>query len=203
MTLNGYVGGLSSRRSFLGCFRTRSHELEKLGLDCFLFENLSIILGTGTSTIQLSLQSSSHQMGSLPTALLIEVRHAFRSCSRQYVHVPSQRTSFSTLSPRLKNLKPTKSTKNPPIQVVHYKQQKLAKEQERRRALEEVPADSKQLVSQHDQATSLDTGRKVSVPLKVIPKAQITPTLRLSPKERLQIEQLTRVTPSPAPPPGT
>ena len=51
------------------------------------------------------------------------------------------------------------------------------------------------LFPQKEEQTAVDTERRVPVPLRAIPKAQLTPNLRLSPRERLHIEVLTRQQP--------
>ncbi|KAJ9498156.1 hypothetical protein H2202_006307 [Exophiala xenobiotica] len=134
-------------------------------------------------------------MRSLPPGLVAEVRLAFQTCSRQ--HAASKRTQFSTFRPLFKKSPPSKKKDHPPIQVVH------SQLQAQKAAAAKTAANkttSKDLVPRSDEAKSLDTGRKVEVPLKVIPKADIAPNLTLSPKERLQIEQLTRRLPPRAEP---
>merc|ERR1711939_714543 len=132
-------------------------------------------------------------MRSLPPGLVAKVRSAFQACSRQ--HAASKRTQFSTFRPLFKKSAPSKKKDQLPIQVVHSQLQA-----QKEAAAKE--ATSKGLVPSCDEAKSLDTGRRVEVPLKVIPKAEITPNLTLSPKERLQIEQLTRRLPPRAEPQG-
>lgn len=121
------------------------------------------------------------------------------SCLRQHA-ASHQRSLFSTGSALLKN--PRKPTKSLPIQVVHHKYQ-LQQQQQNHLTDKDVTSDSQELVSVPDKDTALETAPKVNVPLRVIPRAQVTPNLRLTPKERMHIEQLTRVPPRPAAPPGT
>ncbi|KAK5064203.1 hypothetical protein LTR84_000036 [Exophiala bonariae] len=128
-------------------------------------------------------------MGRLTTGPLVW------SCIRQHV-VSHKRVLFSTASPLLKS--PRKPTRSPPIQVVHHKYQQ---HQQQRLAQEHATSDSQELVPLPDQETAVETAPRVNVPLRVIPKAQVAPNLRLTPKERLHIEQLTRVTPRPSAPP--
>ena len=135
-------------------------------------------------------------MRCLPPFLVAEVRQAFQSCSRQYA--ASRRSEFSTLYPRLKASKAPKKNNNLPIQVIHSRLQAQQKEEEDARleaSSEGLGPDSKELVPQEEKEQSLDTKRKIPVPMKVIPKAEIAPGLTLSPKERLHIEQLTRKLP--------
>lgn len=126
-------------------------------------------------------------MRSLPSNLLAEIRHAFQSCSKQYA--ASRRTHFSTVSPRLKASRPAKNEKDLPIQVVHNRLQNKKKHHVTSRS------ESRELIPQKEEDKSLGSRRKVEVPLKVIPEANIAPGLTLSPKERLHIEQLTRALP--------
>ncbi|KAK4940428.1 hypothetical protein LTR10_019411 [Elasticomyces elasticus] len=130
-------------------------------------------------------------MRGVPSVLLAEVRYAFQVCSRQ--HAATRRTRFSTCQPLLKKKSPKSKKNDLPIQVIHN--QKLQAQKQRddvpTPSPEQVPTGT-ELVPSSEEETALDTGRKVEVPLKVIPKAELTPNLTLSPKERLQIEQLTR-----------
>ncbi|KIW98702.1 uncharacterized protein Z519_00363 [Cladophialophora bantiana CBS 173.52] len=129
-------------------------------------------------------------MRNLPPALVAEIRYAFQCCSRQCA--ASRRARFSTLQPRLKSSRPRKDDCIP-IQVVHsqLQAQKINQAQPSIPPAPHTP-EGKELIPQEEQAKSLDTGRKVEVPFKVIPKAEVAPNLTLSPKERLHIEQLTR-----------
>ncbi|EXJ75857.1 uncharacterized protein A1O5_00364 [Cladophialophora psammophila CBS 110553] len=129
-------------------------------------------------------------MRNLPPALVAEIRHVFQCCSGQCA--ASRRPRFSTLQPRLKSIQPRKDD-SIPIQVVHSQLQ-AQKTNQARPSIPPAPhtPEGKELIPQEEQAKSLDTGRKVEVPFKVIPKAEVAPNLTLSPKERLHIEQLTR-----------
>ncbi|EXJ65222.1 hypothetical protein A1O7_01563 [Cladophialophora yegresii CBS 114405] len=132
-------------------------------------------------------------MRSLPPVLVADIRHAFYACSRQ--HAASRRAGFSTFKRQLKGSEPRKN-ENLPIQVVHSRLQAQKKDNAQPSEPSVAPSpEDRELVLRPDEATSLDSGRKISVPLKVIPKADIAPGLRLSPKERLHIEQLTRKLP--------
>ncbi|KAK6369624.1 hypothetical protein LTS17_009530 [Exophiala oligosperma] len=134
-------------------------------------------------------------MRGLPLIFVAEVRLAFQSCSRQ--HVASRKTQFSTFRPLLKKSPPRRKVEAP-IQVVHS-QLRAQKEGSvsTRGAKDNAVANgqagsSKDLVAVQEGGRALQDGRKVEVPYKVIPRADITPNLTLSPKERLHIEQLTR-----------
>jgi hypothetical protein len=54
---------------------------------------------------------------------------------------------------------------------------------------------STKLVPQRPKHGSLQSPRRSDVPARLLPKAQVTPDLTLSPKERLQIEHATRQPP--------
>jgi hypothetical protein len=120
-------------------------------------------------------------MKSLPPALVANLFCAFRPCRRQYVAFNAAR--FSSVALRAAASKPSNSdkTKNLPIQVIHN-----------RLKAQKGNDGNKEVVPWANDDKSLDSGRKVPVPLKVIPKADIAPGVTLSPKERLHIEQLTR-----------
>ncbi|KIV94451.1 hypothetical protein PV10_02218 [Exophiala mesophila] len=141
-------------------------------------------------------------MANLPTALLVQVRVAFATCSRQ--HAVSRKSQFSTLRPLFRKApeKP-KTPKSVSIQVAHHRaqlQKEQEKEKERQATSSQRTHDTKELVPRSKEDTSVSTERKFQVPLKVIPKAQIAPNVSLSPRERLQLEELTRRTPRPAEP---
>jgi hypothetical protein len=59
-----------------------------------------------------------------------------------------------------------------------------------------------ELVPQMPKPGSLQYPRRSDVPARLLPKAQISPNLKLSPKERLQIEYETRRPPKPLAKPG-
>lgn len=61
---------------------------------------------------------------------------------------------------------------------------------------------STELVTKDDRRTSLDTGQKVTIPSKILPKADIAPGVQLSPMQRLHIEHITRHPPAKKPPKG-
>ncbi|EHY52381.1 hypothetical protein HRR83_003048 [Exophiala dermatitidis] len=133
-------------------------------------------------------------MGSPPPVLLLAVRAAFQSCARQYA--ASRRTQFSTLRPLLKSPQQPRRADNLPIQVVHSQLKAQKKSQASPSpSLPPSPQASTEVVPVAKDEKAVDSGRKVEVPMKIIPKAEIAPNLTLSPKERLHIEQLTRSLP--------
>ncbi len=184
---------------FPRCFRTACGEVHEPATASAKFWKRSTTAGS-EGRLYLPTPASSiknKSMRSLPPGLVAKVRSAFQACSRQ--HAASKRTQFSTFRPLFKKSAPSKKKDQLPIQVVHSQLQ-AQKEAAAKAAAKE--STSKGLVPSCDEAKSLDTGRRVEVPLKVIPKAEITPNLTLSPKERLQIEQLTRRLPPRAEPQG-
>lgn len=141
-------------------------------------------------------------MGSPPPVLLLAVRAAFQSCARQYA--ASRRTQFSTLRPLLKSPQQPRRADNLPIQVVHSQLKAQKKSQASPSpSLPPSPQASTEVVPVAKDEKAVDSGRKVEVPMKIIPKAEIAPNLTLSPKERLHIEQLTRSLPPRTEPKGT
>jgi hypothetical protein len=137
---------------------------------------------------------STRVMTSLPPSLVADIRHAFRSCARQ--HLASRRTQFSTSQALLKKSKSTGENKN-----VQLEAQKKARAQS---VLPPKPrqAASTDLIPHEQDGRALDHGRKVEVPMRVIPKADIAPDVELKPKERMAIEQLTRRPPPKVEPRG-
>ena len=58
------------------------------------------------------------------------------------------------------------------------------------------------LATTQEAKQALDSRRKIDVPMKVLPKAQLTLEHKLSPEQRLHIEHLTRHPPPQRPPKG-
>jgi len=133
---------------------------------------------------------------SLPDFRVMEMRSAFRVCARQY---RSPNTRCLTTAPRRCKDRPTSpksGSKQPPWP---YNGALTPAKQAQGRNVQREEAKSQKdetgLVPQQKEETALDTERHVPVPMRAIPKAQITPNLKLSPRERLHIEVLTRQQP--------
>ncbi|KPI45809.1 uncharacterized protein AB675_411 [Cyphellophora attinorum] len=137
-----------------------------------------------------------------PTFLILEVRAAFRCSARQ--HAATRLRPYSTTTSLLARLPPHKSTSKPsprtklstPAQLVSP-----AKQPHRDDAFSsgssEGTSTSTDLMPADPRRTSLDTGSAVTIPTKVLPKAEIAPGVKLSPMQRLHIEHLTRHPPQP------
>lgn len=205
--MDGDVVVVSSRRSFPVAFtragpKSTNTRRQKV-LDIRPQGNPSA-LTDGTSQLP-SKNTATRLMRGLPLVLVVEVRLAFQTCSRQ--HVASRKTQFSTFRPLLKKSPPRKKGEAP-IQVVHnqLRAQKEVSVSKRgaqdSAAVKGQAARSKNLIPVQEEGRALQDGRKVEVPFKVIPRADITPNLTLSPKERLHIEQLTRNLPPRTEPKG-
>ena len=132
----------------------------------------------------------------LPPFLLVEVRAAFRSCSRQ--HAVRKSFAFTTLqclnarAPRHSPKHPSVPSTSPPRRHTDLQQN----------SSEDNTEDSRDLVPSREDERAVDTGRKVDVPLRVIPKSEVGSKVRLSPQERLHIEHLTRHPPPQRPTKG-
>ena len=121
----------------------------------------------------------------LPPFLLAEVRTAFRSCARPRTY------AFSTLrclNGRARNRSPKQSpTASPPQHVPSEQLRQNAQDTNQQYA-----ENSRDIVPARQGDRYLETGRKIDVPIRVLPKEEIAPNARLSPQERLHIEHLTR-----------
>lgn len=134
---------------------------------------------------------------SLPNFLVVEMRSAFRTCAS--LHRSSRTRHFSTVQQRSREGPPApKGGSKPPLQWPYngaLTPQKPAQGHSVQRDDRHSQKNETDLVRQQKEQTAVDTGRRVPVPMRAIPKAQITPTLKLSPRERLHIEVLTRQQP--------
>ena len=138
----------------------------------------------------------------LPTPLLLEVRWAFKNCARlRSTHVRPVRGFQSGPSffkktgpqsdPRTKQkdgLGATRVASSGPARSHTVGETPPT-------TSNGTPQQSKDLIPTARDATSVGGRRSSDVPIKVIPKAQVSPQLTLSPVERLQIEYITRQPP--------
>ena len=137
---------------------------------------------------------------SLPSFLLVEVRAAFRYSARQ--HTASRRCPYSSTAFLLARSPPPRNPSLPPARKPQ--QDASAIEPARRERLPKAgERDAMGLVPRDHERRSLDTGRKVEVPTRVLPKAELAPNVKLSPMQRLHIEHLTRHPPPKKPPKRT
>ena len=142
----------------------------------------------------------------LPTMLLIELPSAFNSCARQQSALRAARSAFSTSPLRWKtksayrDLSKPHSADTTPLKSDgsdHDKEKTHSRITPDARRVLSGPA--RDLVPSLKKSTSVTSGRRSEVPMKILPKAQITPELALSPRERLEVEFLTRKPPKPKP----
>ena len=137
----------------------------------------------------------------------VRTRSVFKSCAR-----PS---SFVKVGYRAFNSSPLLGNQNrvPPSPTEHPTAAKAPPNVEKLHELPTVsPAKGGQTLSSRRNATelvprmpkpgSLQHPRRSDAPARLLPKAQVSPELRLSAKERLQIEYETRRPPKPLAKPG-
>ncbi len=136
-----------------------------------------------------------------------QMQLVFKSCAKPNSFAKSGRRGFNSF-PLLRDHKrtPSRDTESP---ITAKAFRKGEKSQE---LPQTSPAKSGQTLSNTRNATelvprmpkpgSLQHPRRSDVPARLLPKAQISPDLRLSPKERLQIEYETRRPPKAATKPG-
>jgi hypothetical protein len=134
--------------------------------------------------------------------LLVELRLAFRTCARPRSSTQFRQAFFSTH----RCLRDRRSAKTPATSSSNAKQKlSIAKRPdtipvESRDTDEPVQATNRREGSKHVAPAQrsyrdVETGKQVPVPMKVLPKAQLTPDLVLNAKERMQLEFITRKVP--------
>jgi hypothetical protein len=134
----------------------------------------------------------------LPNLLLFELRFAFKTCAKQHTTRRHEIRSFSTLQPLFKKkharsdgeVKPSSSG-----EITTKSNVSLPRVRPHADSLN-VPTNesgsSRELVPDPSKPTSVSKRKRADIPMKIIPKAQITPEVTLTPKERLEIEFVTR-----------
>lgn len=134
----------------------------------------------------------------LPNLLLFELRLAFKTCAKQHTTRPHEIRSFSTLQPLFKKKHARSDSEiKPPSSVEITTKSNISPPRERPQAdslnvsINELGS-SRELVPDLSKPTSVSKRKRADVPMKIIPKAQITPEVTLTPKERLEIEFMTR-----------
>jgi hypothetical protein len=134
----------------------------------------------------------------LPNRLVCEIRLAFHRCAAQNRTCPQHVRSFTVLQPLSKKKQSRSDTVVAPLpssgatkKVDAVPTRALPQGHSRH-----VPIDQsgslRELVPDPSKPRSVSGRKRGDVPMKIIPKAQITPELTLTPLERLQIEHLTR-----------
>ena len=136
----------------------------------------------------------------LPSFLLAEIRLTFSLCAKQ--HAATRRYPFSTTSIALKKQPKTNSSPSSRSPISSPRQPSLSHRSPAQDVSQASRPEAKDLVPRDKEAGSLDRHRKVDVPMKVLPEAQVSPKHKLSPTQRLHIEHLTRHPPKQAPPKG-
>jgi hypothetical protein len=134
----------------------------------------------------------------LPNLLLFELRLAFKTCAKQHTTRSHEIRSFSTLQPLFKKKHARSDSEiKPPSSVEITTKSNISPPRERPQAdslnvsTNELGS-SRELVPDLSKPTSVSKRKRADVPMKIIPKAQITPEVTLTPKERLEIEFMTR-----------
>jgi hypothetical protein len=134
----------------------------------------------------------------LPNLLLFELRLAFKTCAKQHTTRPHEIRSFSTLQPLFKKKHARSGSEiKPPSSVEITTKSNIPPSRKRPQAdslnvsTNELNG-SRELVPDPSKPTSVSERKRADVPMKIIPKAQITPEVTLTPKERLEIEFMTR-----------
>lgn len=132
-----------------------------------------------------------------PRFLVAELRSAFRQCAR-----PSKKNTYcrsaadSSRQFQTAHARHARRARSGPTTT---QQQSHSQSQDPRSppnpssdALSTQTSDSRKLVPLDQHGRAVGGRRTTDAPMKIIPKADITPSLQLSPKERLHIEILTR-----------
>lgn len=138
----------------------------------------------------------------IPQLLIVELRMAFKTCARQHSARPPLSRDFRT-SPYLskRNQKRPDKVNRDITSVEHSKGNRKVSARDRpnvtsKSAIAQSSVHTpKELVLRPSEPTSVSDARKIDVPMKVIPKGQITPELTLTPRERLHVEYVTRQPP--------
>jgi hypothetical protein len=134
----------------------------------------------------------------LPNLLLVEMRLAFHCCARQHRARRQHVRSFTALQPLFKKKQPRSSIVVAPAPSLGVTERvdAVATHAPPQTAAPHVSQDqsgsSRELVPDPSKPRSVSERKRADVPMKIIPKAQITPELTLTPPERLQMEFLTR-----------
>ena len=135
---------------------------------------------------------------SFPSLLAAESRLAFHLCRPR--HAAARRSLLSTTSCLARRSRPgsvPKEELQPHTQDVN----KSGTTVEPLQLTGHAPTTT-DLTATEKTKQALDNRRKVDVPMKVLPKAQLTLEHKLSPEQRLHIEHLTRHPPPQRPPKG-
>jgi hypothetical protein len=157
--------------------------------------------------------SGSHLLyvGELEMAVLsnlhLEIRIAFKTCARAYSFAKTaRRTLNSSPLPRARNRRNSRDVQELPATNTASDAQSSSQSPERSQVKHDTREPSRsnttELVPRVPKPGSLEHPRRSDIPARVLPKAQLSPELTLSPKQRLQIEYMTRRPPKAAEKPG-
>ena len=124
----------------------------------------------------------------LPAFLVLEIRTAFKSCAQQY-RLFSRRHISSTSARLAANQSGSSPARSWPYNGAVIPQTPNSKSPT---PLKQSSSDGKELVQKSRDQNAVGTERRVPVPLRVIPKPELGKGVRLSPRERLHVEVLTR-----------
>lgn len=124
----------------------------------------------------------------LPNFLIIEMRLAFRTCAQQ--HKGPNLRCFSTTRISKKDTPRRYSSNNQHNRALTPK--KPSPPSENNAGHGRRPQDQTGLAPRDPEKRAVGANRRVPVPLKVIPKAQLSPQVHLTPRQRLHVEMMTR-----------
>lgn len=138
----------------------------------------------------------------MSSLVLLELGRTFKTISRPRSSPLLRQAFVSTKRPLQKRkalvTPPQSNTKSSPNLSVRKKPEATCPESQDEGAI--VPAEqpersTKNIEPGTREYMDVETGKRVSVPMKVMPRAQLTPELMLNPKERMQLEYITRRVP--------
>ncbi len=136
----------------------------------------------------------------LPPFLLKEVRSTFQFCARQ--HVATRRCPLSCSATSLKSRTKPSSSSNTTVPAVPSSSKSLSDPNSVQDDSPSSRQGSQGPVRQQDDGKALERARKAEVPMKVLPRAELSSKHKLSPMQRLHIEHLTRHPPKQPPTKG-
>lgn len=127
----------------------------------------------------------------LPTFLMVEMRLAFKNCAQQHKNSNLKYVrSFSNAAIRRKGPPQSKLPSRPNDEA--FTASKASQDLDSKSGHGTAEKEQTGLARQEPEKTAVGTERRVPVPLKVIPKAQLGPQVNLTPRQRLHVEMMTR-----------
>lgn len=128
---------------------------------------------------------------SLPPFLLVEMRLAFKNCAQQHRSSNLRHfRCFSNAAIRRKDAPKNKPSRRSNDGALTPEKSSLNIDPRNRRT--KSNEEETGLAKQDAEKTAVSTDRRVPVPLKVIPKARLSPQVTLTPRQRLHLEMMTR-----------